>query len=436
MDVTIDTHSESSAPAAAAASGVAGPRLVFFEVPDRRDLAQRAAAAAPRVRFASRRSWTEDPGEPRRPLLGGDAPAGLWYWKDTAEAFEAQATEILLRLVHPLIARGLPCCLGFPFGAEVLEPHSLAVGESPRLDLEDIGRLLRNAGAPESSTTAKPKSPPATAAAPQRRPTGGPDAVRLDDAQRAAVVHASGPARVLAPAGSGKTKTLVSRVVELVDRGADPSGILMLAFNRKAAEQLEERLAALGIGSTRRLGSPADARGRRPVVAAPPDPPAAHRPARPPAPRRGPLRHVQRLRLPLSARGAAGARHARPRRPLASRPHGARHGDGRTLSLRDLKPRRGSDPVGAFMIGLTRVRAALEPPAGVEVQIESLGETPRSAAVRACPRPVHPRAGGDWPAVVRRSDLLRGRSTCWWTLDTGPSSSRASSTCWWTSSRT
>ena len=46
------------------------------------------------------------------------------------------------------------------------------------------------------------------------------------------------------------------------------------------------------------------------------------------------------------------------------------------VSLRDLKPRRGSDPVGAFMNGLTRVRAALEPPAEVQVQIESLGETP------------------------------------------------------------
>ena len=30
------------------------------------------------------------------------------------------------------------------------------------------------------------------------------------------------------------------------------------------------------------------------------------------------------------------------------------------VSLRELKPRRGSDPVGAFMKGLTRVRAALE----------------------------------------------------------------------------
>ena len=46
------------------------------------------------------------------------------------------------------------------------------------------------------------------------------------------------------------------------------------------------------------------------------------------------------------------------------------------VSLRDLKPRRGSDPVGAFMKGLTRVRAALESPGEVEVQIESVGETP------------------------------------------------------------
>ena len=46
------------------------------------------------------------------------------------------------------------------------------------------------------------------------------------------------------------------------------------------------------------------------------------------------------------------------------------------VSLRDLKPRRGSDPVGAFMKGLTRVRAALESPAEVVVQIESVGDIP------------------------------------------------------------
>ena len=238
------------------------PRLVFFHVSGRRDLAQRAAAAAPGVRFAFRRSWTDDPGEPRRPLLGGDPPVGLWHWKGSADEFAAQAGDVLLRFVHPLVARGAPFCLGFPFGPEELAPRSLGVGEASRLDLEDIGRLLGAAVGPaEPLRPADPRAPRSQRARrrPGVRPTV-PDAVRLDDAQRAAVEHERGAARVLAPAGSGKTKTLVSRVVELVDRGADPSGILMLAFNRKAAEQLEERLAALGIATTRRLGSPHGAR--------------------------------------------------------------------------------------------------------------------------------------------------------------------------------
>ena len=144
-------------------------------------------------------------------------------------------------------------------------------------------------GRPSRPPPASRRRPPdaglPAAALPTRggRPSSGPDAVQLDAAQRAAVEHARGPARVLAPAGSGKTKTLISRVVELVDRGADPSGILMLAFNRKAAEQLEERLAALGIASTRRLGSPAE-RGAGPRAAraaAAADRPATSATARP-----------------------------------------------------------------------------------------------------------------------------------------------------------
>ena len=46
------------------------------------------------------------------------------------------------------------------------------------------------------------------------------------------------------------------------------------------------------------------------------------------------------------------------------------------ISLRELKPRRGSDPVGAFLKALARVRAALEPPDQVEVTLECLTETP------------------------------------------------------------
>jgi DNA helicase-2/ATP-dependent DNA helicase PcrA len=342
------------------------PRLVFFDVSDRRDLAQRAAAAAADVRFAPQRSWTDDPGEPRRPLLGGEPPVGLWLWKGTAEELAAQAGDVLLRFVHPLIARGAPFCLGFPFGPEALAPGSLGVGEASRLDLEDIGRLL--GAATEVSTPLRPASPPApSTAVPATRPASGPDAVRLDAAQRAAVEHQHGPARVLAPAGSGKTKTLVSRVVELVERGVDPSGILMLAFNRKAAEQLEERLAALGIASTRRLGSPADERsGRRRRLGAP------EAPERPPGVHCATFnafgyryqREVLRARFSLDHDG-------RSLRALMAR---AMQTAG--VSLRELKPRRGSDPVGAFMSGLTRVRAALEPVEAVEVRVECVTETP------------------------------------------------------------
>ena len=73
------------------------------------------------------------------------------------------------------------------------------------------------------------------------------DEMSLDPKQAKAVAHGGGHARVLAPAGSGKTKVLVSRIVRLINEGTDPSSILALAFNRKAATQLEQRLGALGV---------------------------------------------------------------------------------------------------------------------------------------------------------------------------------------------
>ena len=58
---------------------------------------------------------------------------------------------------------------------------------------------------------------------------------------------------MLAPAGSGKTKTMINRVAALVAGGAPPGGIIVLAFNTKAAEQLEERLGRLHVPTTRRI---------------------------------------------------------------------------------------------------------------------------------------------------------------------------------------
>lgn len=374
MNTATDKQSDDRHAAALPAAAAAGPSLVFFGVSSRRDLAQRAAAAAPGVRFTARRDWTGDPGEPGRALLGGDPPVGLWFWKGTPAEFAAQAADVLLRFIHPLIGRGLPFCIGFPFGDAMLAPRSLDVGEAAALDLEDIGRLLGDAAAAARlpSAAAGMPQPSASADAPERsragaRPAAGPDAARLDDAQRAAVEHAHGPARVLAPAGSGKTKTLVSRVVELVDRGADPSGILLLAFNRKAAEQLEERLAALGITSTRRVGSPPDARTTRRRRLG-----ASSSPDRPPGVHCATFnafgyryqREVLRARFSLDHDG-------RSLRALM-----ARAMETAGVSLQELKPRRGSDPVGAFMKGLTRVRAALEAIELVDVQVECVTDTP------------------------------------------------------------
>src|SRR6478672_6358227 len=65
---------------------------------------------------------------------------------------------------------------------------------------------------------------------------------RLAPDQRAAATASDGPLLVVAPAGSGKTTTLVARVAWLVDGGTDPGSITVVAFNKRAADELTERL--------------------------------------------------------------------------------------------------------------------------------------------------------------------------------------------------
>ncbi len=49
----------------------------------------------------------------------------------------------------------------------------------------------------------------------------------------------------MAGAGTGKTKTLVHRVAQLVERGIDPSRILLLTFSRRAAAEMLRRVDEL-----------------------------------------------------------------------------------------------------------------------------------------------------------------------------------------------
>src|SRR5689334_21329365 len=67
---------------------------------------------------------------------------------------------------------------------------------------------------------------------------------RLAPDQRAAATAPPGPVLCVAPAGSGKTTTLVARVAWLVDDGLDPGAITVVAFNKRAAEELTARLDA------------------------------------------------------------------------------------------------------------------------------------------------------------------------------------------------
>ena len=57
----------------------------------------------------------------------------------------------------------------------------------------------------------------------------------LDPEQTRAAILPDGPAQIIAPAGSGKTTTLIARLGVLLARGVEPASILVVTFNREAA---------------------------------------------------------------------------------------------------------------------------------------------------------------------------------------------------------
>ena len=100
-----------------------------------------------------------------------------------------------------------------PFAPEVLEGHPIV----PRPHLV-AGRLRVAANA-------------------------GPPWADLAPDQLAAVDHRRGPARIIAPAGSGKTRVLTERTRHLASgRGVDPATIALVAYNRRARQEMADRL--------------------------------------------------------------------------------------------------------------------------------------------------------------------------------------------------
>lgn len=63
----------------------------------------------------------------------------------------------------------------------------------------------------------------------------------LDEYQQKAAEHLNGPCLCIAGPGSGKTTTVVQRVINIVNAGNDPTRILVVTFTKAAAESMFEK---------------------------------------------------------------------------------------------------------------------------------------------------------------------------------------------------
>lgn len=148
-------------------------------------------------------NWDARTGEP------------IWWWARKAArlgATEGGPADVVLADGTPAYIDGGP---RQPLAPEALGGHALVHRESV-----ELGRL----------TVARHAEPHSELA---------PD-------QLAAVLHEVGPARIIAPAGSGKTRVLTERLRHLlVDRGWEAQSVAAVAYNRRAADEMAARTAGL-----------------------------------------------------------------------------------------------------------------------------------------------------------------------------------------------
>ena len=95
------------------------------------------------------------------------------------------------------------------------------------------------AKAPKQGRPAAPKR-----ASPKKEQAPSQPTAQLNPEQRRAAEWTGPAVAVVAGPGTGKTKTLTARILRLLGRGAAPGEITAVTFTRRAAGEMEERLAA------------------------------------------------------------------------------------------------------------------------------------------------------------------------------------------------
>lgn len=75
----------------------------------------------------------------------------------------------------------------------------------------------------------------------------------LNPQQLEAVNYNEGPCLIVAGAGTGKTKTLTTKIAKLIEEGYNPVRILAVTFTNKAAQEMRERVDSLTGGAGNRV---------------------------------------------------------------------------------------------------------------------------------------------------------------------------------------
>jgi DNA helicase-2/ATP-dependent DNA helicase PcrA len=147
----------------------------------------------------------------------------IWH-----NSYDARSGELIWWWAHKVAAR-FDVTVGGPADVLTEDGTPIWIDGGPRQPLDIDGLVVHHESVELGRLTPVPRltAPHADLA---------PD--QLD-----AVSHLVGPARVIAPAGSGKTRVLTARVRHLIeDRGVEPGLVTALAYNRRAAREMVERL--------------------------------------------------------------------------------------------------------------------------------------------------------------------------------------------------